>query len=313
MILIVGAGPMAQEYAKILKDENKNFTVVGRSEGSAKNFKESVGIVPFIGGLDKFCSENNASTYTSAIVATGVEQLFTTTSKLISEGIKKILVEKPAGLNIKEIELLSKQSGECGIELYVAYNRRFFSSVEKAQEIIEQDGGVTSFNFEVTEWGHVIQNLTKAEGVKEHWFLANSSHVSDLAFFLCGRPEKITCFTDGALKWHPTSARFCGAGRSIRGALFSYRGDWEAPGRWGLEVLTKRHKLIFCPIEKLKIQKLGSVEDNFIECDDLYDLKYKPGLYKQINSFMQESPQNLCNIEEHLLNSRFFIKMAGYN
>ncbi|WP_197740081.1 hypothetical protein [Vibrio taketomensis] len=36
-----------------------------------------------------------------------------------------------------------------------------------AKNIIKQDGGVQSFNFELTEWGHVIANLEKGEGVKK--------------------------------------------------------------------------------------------------------------------------------------------------
>ena len=42
------------------------------------------------------------------------------------------------------------------------------------KEIIAEDNGVTSFNFEFTEWSHEIEKLEKAPGVKENWFLANS-------------------------------------------------------------------------------------------------------------------------------------------
>ena len=43
--------------------------------------------------------------------------------------------------------------------------------------MIAEDGGVTSFNFEFTEWSHQIQHLQKASGVMDNWVLGNSSHV----------------------------------------------------------------------------------------------------------------------------------------
>ena len=41
----------------------------------------------------------------------------------------------------------------------VGFNRRFYSSVLKAKDIIHEDGGVKSFFFEFTEWSHVIAGL----------------------------------------------------------------------------------------------------------------------------------------------------------
>ncbi len=183
MILIVGAGNMAQEYAKVLKSMNKDFTVVGRSQDSADKFKAETGVEALSGGLDNFCKTSVISDYESAIVTTGVEQLALTTTLLIKKGIKLVLTEKPAGLNLEEIEALSSIASEYNAKVFVAYNRRFYESVLTAKNIIEQDGGVKSFNFELTEWGHVISQITKAPGVKDNWFLANTTHVVDLAFF----------------------------------------------------------------------------------------------------------------------------------
>ena len=54
------------------------------------------------------------------------------------------------------------------------------------------------------------------------------------------------------------SARFSGSGITSKGIMFSYLSDWQAPGRWGLEFNTKKHKFILRPIEDLKIVKSGS-------------------------------------------------------
>ena len=105
-------------------------------------------------------------------------------------GVKNVLTEKPAGMNKVEIERICQVAEKNDARVYVAYNRRFYSSTAKAMEIICEDGGVKSFNFEFTEWSHVIAHLSTSPKVKNEWFLANSTHVVDLAFFFGGRTRR---------------------------------------------------------------------------------------------------------------------------
>lgn len=312
MILIVGAGNMALEYTKVLKSLRKKFTVVGRGIQSAQIFEEESGIKPYIGGLESYCLKNNMEKYKSAIVTTGVEYLAETTKKLLKIGIKNILVEKPAGLNFHEIESLADAAESKQAEIYVAYNRRFYSSVLEAKKIIDNDGGVVNFNFELTEWGHVISKLTKPDSVKQNWFLANTSHVTDMAFFLGGMPKQLSSFYSGGDVWHSRSYCFSGAGVTEDNALFSYHGNWGAPGRWSLEVLTSKHRLIFCPLEKLQLQKIGSLEKEFLNYDDSIDINFKPGLYRQTEAFLNSDTQYLCKLSEHVTRVKTYIEIAGY-
>ena len=225
-----------------------------------------------------------------------------TTIKLITAGVKNILVEKPAGLNLEEVTNIANMAKENSTNVYVAYNRRFYASTLKAQEIIKEDGGVTSFNFEFTEWSHVIEKLDKSEKVKNAWFYANSTHVVDLAFFLGGKPKEMSCYATGGLPWHPSASVFAGAGISETGALFSYQANWEAPGRWGVEILTKKHRLILRPLEKLQIQKIGSINVEYVDIDDRLDVEFKPGIYKQVETFLY-AENSLLGI---LLHEKFF-------
>ena len=148
-IWIVGGGNMGIEYSKILTKRREDFTVIGRSEESAKKLKNSTGLDSFIGGLDLFLSKNpQAAKF--AIVCVGVESLQNCTKKLIQFGVKNILVEKPAGLNANEVIDLYETALQFNSHVYVAYNRRFYSSVLKSKELIERDGGVLSFTFDFT-------------------------------------------------------------------------------------------------------------------------------------------------------------------
>lgn len=310
-ILLVGAGPIASEYAKVLAALNVPFIVVGRGSASAEKFQEKTGIKPIEGGLEKFIA-NSDFTPKKAIIAVGIDRLPACTSILIQQGTKQILVEKPGGLLIDELHSVVTLAKNYGAKVFIAYNRRFFASTLKAKEIIQEDGGVISFNFEFTEWSHEIRSLPIPKEIKERWLIANSSHVADLAFFLGGKPKTIRCFTSGQMDWHSSAAVFAGAGVSETGALFSYQANWDAPGRWGVEVLTKNYRLIFRPIEQLHLQRRESTVIEKVEIDDALDISFKPGFYRQVTAFLNNDTTNLMPLDKQLTMIRFYDKIGGY-
>ena len=312
-VLLVGAGWMAETYATALQALNISFDVIGRGEESAAKFEAAFGVKVFRGGIDNFLTENlDAEKYSHAIVCVGVEELASASTQLIECGIKNILVEKPGGLNSNEITNLNESAKKSNTNIFIAYNRRFYSSVLEAQKIIEADGGVTSFHFEFTEWSHEIVDLKKADGVKENWFLANSSHVTDLAFFLGGLPKEMSAYKGGSIDWHPSASVFAGAGISESNALFSYHANWEAPGRWSVEILTKKHRLIFRPMEQLHIQEIGSVAITKVEVNDNLDKKFKPGIYLQTKYFLEGKTEKFCSLREQTDTLKWYQQISGY-
>lgn len=297
-IVILGAGPMACEYSKVLQSLQIPFTVIGRSEQTTNNFHKTTGIQAIPGGYEHYFATNKHE-FSHAIIAVGEKSLGDAARAAINAGITTILVEKPGGIDAEDIRSVAKTAELNNARVLVGYNRRFYASVEKAKSIIAEDGGLLSFNFEFTEWGHVIANLEKEDGVKENWFLANSSHVIDLAFHLGGVPKVLHAHTAGSLSWHPKAAIYAGSGVTQTGSLFSYQANWQAPGRWALEFLTKNHRLYFKPMEKLHIQKLGSVALEEVLLDDALDFDFKPGLFKQTQAFIN-NPALLPSIEEQV-------------
>ena len=310
-VWVIGAGPMTIDYIKVLDAMKVSFQVIGRGIDSAKDCEEKTNVKVVKGGLESHVRDcKNFSS--AAIVAVGIEQLANVTNILLKKGVKRILVEKPGGLSADEIRSVAEHTKKKNAEVYVAYNRRFYASTLKAQEIIREDGGIRSFHFEFTEWSHEIIKIKKASGVKENWLLANSSHVIDLAFFLGGKPKEISCFVGGDLDWHPSGSIFTGAGISENGSLFSYQADWKAPGRWMIELLTSKHRLIFKPLEELKMQNIGAVHIEDVEIDSRLDKEFKPGLYKQVEAFLTNSTR-FKTIEEQLEDFDVYYKMAKYD
>ncbi len=306
-ILLVGVGYMGIEFAKVLKALGKEFVAVGRGEDSAKEFEEEIGQKALTGGIDKYINENHEIAK-RAIVAISEEQIGTATIKLINAGVREILAEKPGGADFKEIEKVAKIAKQKYAKVYLGYNRRFYASAEEAKKIIKKDGGVSSLFFDFTEAVHKIVPLKRAAGVKENWFLHNSTHVIDMAFYLAGLPKKFTTQVSESLPWHPAGAIFTGSGILENGALFSYHANWKSAGRWTIEVMTRKRKLIFKPLEKLQVQETGTFEVKDYSIDDKLDQNFKPGIYKEVESFLFDKDR-LCTIEEQLANLKYYKKV----
>ncbi len=295
-IWLIGAGTMSQDYIHVLQSLHVNTTVIGRGEASATAFTKQCNVPVIIGGIDAFLAKKPPLP-DAAIVSVGVDVLYATTKTLIDAGVSKILVEKPAGLHKQEICALNDYAKAKNVSIVLGYNRRFYASVLTAKDMIKADGGPTSFTFEFTEWSHIIQTLDKPKEVLTHWFLGNSSHVVDMAFFLGGKPKQIACFTAGTLDWHPSAAAFAGAGITTNFVPFSYHANWASPGRWGVEILTNKRRYIFRPLEQLHIQEIGSVAITKVDIDDSLDTKWKPGLYLQVKNFLEGNLANFCTLD----------------
>lgn len=297
-IALIGAGPMAMAYAVVLKDMGVNTRVIGRGEASAANFKEKTGLDVRIGGLvDYLASGEGLPDF--AIVSTPIDALSPNTKALIAAGIKNILVEKPAGLTPEETQELADFSAANHANVYVAYNRRFYSSVMAARKLIAADGGATSLRMEFSEFAFRIKDVPTAAHIKSQWLYANSTHVLDMGFFLAGYPNSISGMQAGGSYWHPAGSQFVGHGQLENGGLFSYHADWDAAPRWMVEVMTPKRTLMFNPLEKLNERSPEGFVITAVELEDDLDTRFKPGLYAQTDAFLKEDTAYLATIASH--------------
>ena len=308
---LIGAGAHARAYAKVLKQLNIEYDVIGRSHGSAREFAMATGKTVTTGGLANKLLKSGPPK--EAIVAASFDQLADIAIELIKSGTRRILLEKPGGLSRNEITRVNDAAKLYKSEVWIGYNRRFYASTGLAMKKIEDDGGAVSCTFEFTEWAHTIAPWDVPLKVKEALMIANSSHVADLAFYLCGQPKEWHGWHVGEMPWHASAARFCGAGVTERGVLFSYHADWEAPGRWGVEVLTRKHRFILRPMEQLHVTKIGAVSVDRVQINDSLDLDFKPGLYRQTQAFIKGECGELCSLQEQVQMISIYSDMAGYS
>lgn len=301
---------MAGEYYKVLSHLNENVIVFCTQLKSAKSFKKKFDAEVYFGDFGILSS--NMKLPDQAIVATSIENLTIITKNLLNLGIKKILVEKPGALELKELKEIDNLSNKKKAKVFIGYNRRFYISTKHALKMIDEDGGIQSCFFEFTEWPQFIpSNLSPI--VKQKWLISNSSHVIDLVFFLSGKPKKISAFYSGQLNWHQSASNFCGSGITDKNILFTYLADWNGPGRWGIELITCKRRLIFRPMEKLHIQEIGSTNIKLLDINYSVDEKFKPGIFNQTNSFLNNDFDKFCTINDQVNNFKFYNRIAGYD
>lgn len=317
-VVVLGTGYMATEYIKVLTKVPKlNILVIGRGQ---KNIDKINAYFPEIsclsGGLDQNLNVLNELQDLYVINAVSVPHLASTTKTLLNLGIKNILLEKPGGTSLSEIEDLIQIKTKKLADVRMAYNRRFYRSVEELLELVKKDGGIKSVHFEFTEWSHTISSDQYDSTTLNSWLIANSSHVIDTVFFMIGFPRVLKSFVGNfkneGLIWHPSGTIFTGAGISTNQIPFSYHSNWQAPGRWSIEVLSNKNRYYLKPMEGLQIQKLGSVIVEKYIYDDSLDQQFKPGLFKQVIEFLSNQRIKLISLEDQLEAMKVYSKIGGY-
>jgi len=314
-ILVIGSGYMAEEYLKVIRELGHNAIVVGRGSDNIGKLKEKYPAFQFFsGGLENFLNTNSNYPKT-AINTVNVEFLRITTEQLLNAGVNKILLEKPGDLTFSGLSRLTELSSYKNAQLFIAHNRRFYSSVNELQKQTNLDGGILSAHFEFTEWIHTIDPIQYNKETLNKWVIANSSHVIDTVFHIIGNPKTINCHVNGqnVISWHPSGSIFIGSGISTKDIPFTYHTNWQAPGRWSIEILTCKRRFYLKPMESLQIQNIGSVSIESMLIDDHLDKEFKPGLYLQTENFINGDFSKFCTVQEQKeMIENFYNKMSGY-
>lgn len=283
-ILLVGTGRMARAYMPVLVALGKEVVVVGRSEEGCASFGKETGVEVRAGGLARYQGEVPRT----AIIAVDVPELAAVATEAIQAGSRAILLEKPGALSREELTHLIGVADAVGASVRIAYNRRYYASVLAAKERIASAGGVRSFTLEFNERPTAkgaIRKLNVDKRTEDNWFIANSTHVVDLAFFLGGAPRALEGFAATGPLWDPHPSFFSGAGITTGDAPFSYRANWELPGPWEVVLGTMQGNFVLRPLESLSLEKGGVLTP--ISLDDELERKFKPGFYRQVDAFLK--------------------------
>ena len=314
-ILILGSGYMAKEYIKVISELQYEIVIISKSKRNFNYFKSNYDNVSLY-STSEISTYNKIrfSDFSFAINCVSIEKLFETTKEIIQLGVKKVLIEKPGTLSVSDLDKLIEIKNFKKANVYIALNRRFYASTIFLKNILKSST-VSSATFDFTEWIKSIELNNYSNKSLNNWLYCNSIHVIDLFFYILGNYKEMTSKVLGVnkLNWHSTSSIFFGTGILENDIPFSYKSDWNGPGRWAIEIVTKKEKYILSPLEK--VQELGL--DDFIirqpNIDYEDDLKYKPGLKKMIFAFIKNDFAEFNSLEDQKLLFKTLDRIGNYN
>lgn len=226
--------------------------------------------------------------------------IFAITKELIPIGIP-LLVEKPAGTSVKELQELIKLQEEYGTPVQVALNRRHYSVFENA---IQNIGGKENIDMISVEWSErplrAKEDKDYTDAMVEDILIGNSIHGIDLLNFLSGGIDKYNSYTSSKeIGYYHWNMAFSGV--SKLGTLVNFTNSWGSPVPWRVLIYSKGKRFEFAPIENCKVLSQNAEDNVEITADD-YDNTYKAGFYNQAKNFLEIS-KNKDSVNQHSLAS----------
>lgn len=183
---------------------------------------------------------------------------------------KPALIEKPVAVNPESLSSFSRGAHEF---IRVAYNRRFYATVQRAKKFINEEN-VVSARMELPE--RVIER-----GNYEFVHL-NSCHGIDLLYYLF---KDIKILNNYHIKEDLGRLVML---ESQNGTLINLTLNWNAPSNFQISLETPDKKLEIKPFEDSNIfQGMDVIEP----CDDLPLRRYVPKLIESISSFPQKDDE----------------------
>lgn len=274
-LALIGSGYMGREYAKAVK---------------------GAGLFNLSGVLKSSRAQAIANDYSISFVANNIEELYQetkadavivavpelATKEVIFEVLKHpwvVLLEKPPGYLPNIAQEICDEASRLSREVFVALNRRFYSSTNAALELVK---GERHLIIQDQEDQNAALSIGQPKEVVDAWMYANSIHIIDYALLFCrGEISSVTPI-QSLNPFKPSLVK--SEVRFSSGDTAAYIGAWQMPGPWGVQILTESARYELKPLEMLSIQNRGERQSISVPVDIL-DTEFKPGLRRMLEEF----------------------------
>jgi predicted dehydrogenase len=249
---IIGTGWVTELHLKALKEIEgaEVAAIAGRNEARAKKLAESWQANTYQTGLDMFQKESLDAAFILL-----PPHLHGDLEKACAEHVKGVLIEKPISQRLETARQINGYFNEAGTIVSVAYQNRYRQSVQRARELLSEDGnqGILARGWWTTQmppppWW---RNFDQSGGQ----FSEQCTHLLDICRYTMGEVEEISAYaTDGFMPEVENktvddamvvNARFkSGALASFATGCFPLGGHPESPGGGiGLSLSSRKHRI----------------------------------------------------------------------
>lgn len=291
----VGAGYMANEYAKVLKSEFKNKSkivgVINKSNKRINDFVKNYNVSNQYFELNKMMTLSKPD-----VVVVCVNELATyNVLKILCNYPCICLIEKPVGIDFNESKKILKLKKNKSFKPFVALNRRHYSSVKNVQKIISSDNSPRVIKIFDQENTIVAKQSGQPLKVIKNWMYANSIHMIDFVYnFGRGKIKKIVKNN----KVKTTNDGFFSCNIYFdSGDLVVYDCLWNRPAPWSLQISTKNYFVELKPIEQSAFLTNKNRKWNNIKISN-FDKIYKPGIYSMLIEIFNFQHKKRANLQD---------------
>ncbi|PAV49232.1 oxidoreductase [Pseudomonas sp. HAR-UPW-AIA-41] len=298
-VAIVGAGYMASEHLKAFTATGE-AKVVGITSRTRPRAEQLVADFPGVVVYDSL-EEMYRETLADIVVVTVTELHMADVAKRCFQFPWLVLLEKPAGYNLADAEDIHAAALAKQARVYVALNRRAYSSTRQAVQRLADNDGPRFIKVLDQQDQHAALTIYKNPPLMvENYMFANSIHLIDY-FRVLGRGEVAS--VENICRWDPENP-----GVVLALVTFSsgdkglYEGIWNGPGPWVVTVNTPSERLEMRPLEQVLVQRYGERRNEPLEIDPM-DSQYKPGLLFQARQTLHAArgePAELASLEDAL-------------
>lgn len=281
-VAIVGAGNMARCHMDVAAHLN-DVEIVGifsRSRERAVTLAKEYGVKIVANSINELFSNAKPDGVIIAVSETSTE-------KVLTEAFLypwKILVEKPVGLGLSSTRRLCRLSTDKGIDVFVAMNRRHYSSTRTIINHLQKSDVARVVEIHDQEDPSSALAMGRDKLVCDQWHFANSIHLTDLFHVFC-RGEIADILN--VVPW------FAGYEAKITHSVIKfgsgdvgiYHSIWNGPGPWSVSINIGEKRFEMRPLEQLLTQTFPSRQLDEALLDDC-DIIFKPGFLKQMESFV---------------------------
>lgn len=270
---VIGAGDIAQEHLKVLRNFDDVEVVAICNRGEDRRLKTS----------EKFNIPHNYPDYwemfekhdlDAVFVLVTIENMGKVCVDCAKYGIP-LFIEKPPGLSVEEARRIKEIADKHETPIMVGLNRRFVSTIALAKKLI---GKLKGINIEAPErYLNEIEEGVNSKEAMDSWIYANGMHCIDLLRFFGGDVRSVVNLSDKEKQFYNAQIEF-------DKCVGQYRSYWDCPGGWQVVLYGDKSKVTLFPLEKGTFS-VRNQDDTELSLDKL-DKKYKPGFYRQARYFI---------------------------
>lgn len=275
-VAFVGAGGMAREHLRAFQDVPGVVLagIMGRTRQRATALAQEYGIHHVCETVVELYEKTNADLVVVAVPALETREVCLSCFR----HPWTLLIEKPAGYNVTEAEIIERAAAGLGRRAFVALNRRQYGSTRRVIADLVERQGPRLIKVQDQEDPVAALRAGHPHRIVENMMYTNSIHIIDL-FRLLGR-GKVTDVVP-VIRWNSSHPRYVAAKILFEsGDIGLYEGIWEGPGPWLVSVNTPDMRWEMRPLERASFQPAGKRTLEQVE-EEAWDHRFKPGFRRQ--------------------------------